>query len=241
MKDRNFIQKTATIFSLTIIFVLIIGLTTAQPVGTGTLSPVSSERGTNPTAGTLAIEGGNVTNLGDLYSQSITPKWAGFFGNVSGDITLEDASGNVFYNWTTADPDGEIFATRDSSPTWAGIACATSGQVGTEGDELLLDSGSDNITNTFCEACGNHSAFGVGAESFTDDQCTFRTNAYNSSGSQTENWDNVLLYEGTNIVYTTIMNQNSNGFDGDSWDFHLLVAENSSTSVLTTYFFYIEI
>ncbi|MFC2135543.1 hypothetical protein ACFLTH_13095 [Bacteroidota bacterium] len=233
-------RKLLLMAVMLLLTVTVIGMVFADPAGTGTLTPSSSARGNDPSAGNLSAQGGNVTNI-DIDSQSITTKWAGFYGDVTGGISLEDGSGNAFYNWSDASPTGEVFATRDSNPTWGSIACASAGNVNTEADELDLTAGMDNLTSTFCETCGNHTAFDVAAASFTADQCTFRTNAYNSTGSQTDNWDQILLWEGTNVVYTTIINQDTDGFTGSNYDFQLLVGENSSTSVLTQYYFFVEI
>ena len=47
----------------------------------------------------LFAQAGNVTQL-DLSGKQVTSHWAGFYGNVSGSMTLEDSTGNVFYNWS---------------------------------------------------------------------------------------------------------------------------------------------
>lgn len=235
------LEKRVMLLSvIALLAITIVGFALADPVATGTLTPTSSSRGTDAGSGQLDAQGGNVTNV-DIASTSITSKWAGFYGDITGVVSLENGGGAVFYNWTSASPTGQVYATRDSSPTWGSIACASEANAGTEGDELNLNSGLDNITNTFCETCGNHSAFSVGVTSFTADECSLRTNAYDNNGNQTTNWDQVLLYEGSNVVYSTIINQDTTGFDGSTYDFQLLVGENSSTSVLTTYYFYVEI
>lgn len=234
-------RRLLLILTLMVMGVTIIGTAIADPIGSGTLSPTSSSRGTDASAGSLIAQGGNVTNV-DIVSSTVTGKWSGFYGNVTGSVTLEDGSGNNFYNWSDASPTGQIYATRNSAtPTWASVSCINEANISTEATELSLATGMDNITNTFCEACGNHSAFTVGATSFTDDECIYRTNAYNASGSQTDNWDQVILHDGSFPIYTTIINQDANGFENSLYDFQLLVAENSSTSTLTTYFFYLEI
>jgi|FLOH01.1.fsa_nt_gi hypothetical protein len=235
--------KKLSLFVVVVMFLLIISnIAMADPVGTGTITPGATSRGSNPGAGTVVIQGGNVTSLGTIISESITSKWAGFYGTLTGSITLENAAGAVFYNWTQADPEGKVYATRESStPTWASIDCATLGQVSAEGTTLGLASGADNITNTYCETCGNHSAFAVGSASFAESECAYRTNAFNQAGPQSADWDQILLYEGSHVVYTAIISQNTTGFDGGEYDFQLLVGENASDAATTSMYFYVEI
>jgi hypothetical protein len=47
----------------------------------------------------------------------------------------------------------------------------------------------------------------------------------------------VILYDGANPVYTTIISQNTAGFDGSNWDFQLLVPVNTAAAGTTYYFF----
>jgi hypothetical protein len=239
---RGIEKKVILITVLMILSVMIIGSAFADPLGTGTLSPTGSENGTADTAaGQITAVGGNVTNV-DINSASITGKWAGIYGAVTGSISLENAAGAVFYNWTMATPSGEIYATRESStPSWGGIACASGANVLAESSALSLGSGADNMTNTFCESCGNFSTFSVGTTPITADTCTYRTNAFAENGAQTTSWDQILLYEGSHIVYTTIIDQDTTGFDGSSYDFQLLVGENSTAGTVTTYYIYVEI
>ncbi|MFH1770592.1 MAG: hypothetical protein ABH828_03470 [archaeon] len=234
-------KRLLLIAAMVIITMMIIGTAFADPAGTGTLTPTSSSRATDPLAGQLNAQGGNVTEI-DITASLVTGKWAGFYGDISGSITLESSGGDVFYNWTDASPTGEVFATRNSAtPTWDSIGCADITDIATETTHLTLSTGADNITNTFCETCGNHSAFSVSTTDFIADQCTYRSNAFGSAGDQTTNWDQILLDDGNFVLYTTIIDQNTAGFDGNNYDFQLLVAENSSTSVLTNYYFYVEI
>ena len=234
-------KRLLLIAAMVIITMMVIGTAFADPAGTGTLTPSASSRATEDSAGQLNAQGGNVTNV-DITASLVTGKWAGFYGNITGSITLENSGGAAFYNWTDASPTGEVFATRNSAvPTWASIGCADATDIATEAAELALTVGADNLTNTFCETCGNHSAFSVSSTDFTADQCTYRSNAFGSAGAQVVNWDQIMLDEGNNVLYTTIIDQDTAGFDGNNYDFQLLVAENSSTSVLTNYYFYVEI
>ncbi|MBU0471354.1 MAG: hypothetical protein KKF65_01920 [Nanoarchaeota archaeon] len=237
---KNLEKRLLLVAVMVLLTVMIVNNALGQPVAPGTQTPTSSNRGTAAGDASLTAEGGNVTNV-DITSTGITGKWAGFYGDVTGSISLEDGSSNNFYNWSSASPSGEVYASLAQSPSWGSIACGDSTTVANQVAALNLSLGMDNFTKTFCETCGNHSAFVVGGTSFSDDECTYRTNVFNQTGTQDTNWDQILLTDGTNAVYSTIIQQDNNGFDGSTPDFQLLVPENASTSVLTTYYFFVEL
>ena len=69
----------------------------------------------NETGGAIVqTQSGNMTSLG-INSTKITLRWQGFYGNVTGTITLDDASNNTLYNWQLASPQGEIYASNGST------------------------------------------------------------------------------------------------------------------------------
>ncbi|MBU0667265.1 MAG: hypothetical protein ABIC91_02615 [Nanoarchaeota archaeon] len=230
-------KRLMILLVLVTISALVISSVIGAPAGTGTITPTSSSRMTDPANGQLTAEAGNVTNF-DVSSIRNTNYWAGFYGDVTGTITLETSGGATFYNWSDASPTGEIYASRDNSVTWGSIACASGANVAAEEGTLnILPTASDSMNATFYRV-GNHSQFDVGTESFTEDECDYRTNAFDSSGAQIVNWDQILLYEGSHLVYSTIINQDTSGFDGSNYDFELLVATNTT---IQTYYFYVEI
>ena len=71
--------------------------------------------------GTYA-EAGNVTEI-TMNFTSVTQSWAGFFGNITGMLTLDDAQNYTFYDWVIHEPRGEIYASERSDVQWANITC----------------------------------------------------------------------------------------------------------------------
>ena len=69
-----------------------------------------------PTAGSVSTkaEAGNVTEL-NISATVVTRGWQGYYGNVSGTITLDDGLNNTMYSWALADPEGEVYASRNNS------------------------------------------------------------------------------------------------------------------------------
>lgn len=211
----------------------------ADPTGTNVTEGTSS-RGTGTTSpDSVDAQAGNVTEL-TVNTTKITQYWQGYFGEINGQIILSDSSGNNLYDWSISSPSGEVYASRDGSVTWASIACANSTHVSAEETALNITAGAtDNISNTFSKS--THDAFDVGATSFNADNCSYTTNAYDAAGAQATYWDEILLYEGSAIVYTTIINADQTGFDSSTHDFEMLVGEDGKDSGTTTYYFYTEI
>lgn len=184
---------------------------------------------------------GNVTEL-TIRGKTITQSWQGYFGNVSGIVQLADASSNVLYNWTSLTPSGEVYATRASDVHFATIGCADSLEITNEENFIGHSSDdADSISNTFNKK--NHPEFYVGPTQIASNNCN-STNLFDSGGSQTSFFFEVLLADGaSNIVYTSILEDNRQGFDSAYYDFEMIVGENGhgNNTAITTYYFFLEI
>ncbi len=214
-------------------------LASAEPTG-GTVNVVGSSRKSAASPGSTAVAAGNVTEV-TISGTTVTQSWAGFYGNVTGTIVLADSNDNTFYDWSVTSPQGEVYASRSNSITWSNIQCASDTEIATENTNLNMGSAADNITNTFNQQ--SHPAFYVGTVSIAANTCK-STNAYNESGSQNSDFYNVLLSDGSNIVYTAILEQDANNFKGTTSDFELLVGEDghgAAGGTTTTYYFWVEI
>ena len=92
-------------------------LAVTQPEGPSTLTVVNSTRRQAGSALTTQATAGNITHL-IVQGQTVTQSWQGFVGNITGTITLDDANNNTLYDWSLADPEGEIYATYLSQVNW---------------------------------------------------------------------------------------------------------------------------
>jgi len=187
-----------------------------------------------------AVIAGNVTQL-SLDVLTTTKSWAGAYGNISGTITLDNSNNDTFYNWTGITADGEIYASRVDINDFSSVQCATETDKETEDAALNNDaSASDNVNKTF--ATKNAPDFNVGTVSITGSNC-YHTNAFNSGGAQTADFHQVLLDDGSNnMIYTTLINGSKTGFDGNAWDFEMLLAEDGhGNSATTNYYFWVEL
>ncbi|MFH1649714.1 MAG: hypothetical protein ABIA93_04150 [Candidatus Woesearchaeota archaeon] len=237
--ERNgFIVMTVAIL---VVAALAAGIASADPLSPQTLTESPGQtRDTNLPSQSLNAQAGNVTAV-NIHGLSVTDVWQGYFGNITGTITLDDASNNTFYNWSTASPTGEIFASRAASPTWATVECANVTHVTAEEAALTIgDLKSDGINETFTKT--THDAFSIGETDFIADDCSYTTNAYGSSGSQDAVWDEVLLYDTTSAttVFATIIGQDSTAFNGGTSDFEMLIPTDT-TLTTTQYYFFVQL
>lgn len=181
----------------------------------------------------------NVSRL-NLNVTGITSSWQGFFGNITGDITLKDSQGNKFYNWSVASPSGEVYASRAFDVNFATINCADSTDIQNEETFLKqISTEDDSVSNTFSRTA--HPEFFVGTTNISKNSCR-STNININNNTQTNKFYQILLSDSAkNIVYTTIINPNI-AFNNKSYDFQLIVGEpGKDNQKITPYYFFVEI
>lgn len=263
----NFFGTKKLVLSLLLLvgFVLFASGVLAQPSGANATALRTEQTNSTNSIGNLSAYAGNLTEV-DVYGYATTQTWQGYFGNVSGTIQLTNAAGSVIYNWSSASPQGEIFASSNNSITWTSLMCfnytanGTGSDTGQEGatsingmnlttlETLYGLSGSsvDGVNETFnLIGAGTHDAFNVGSLSFTEGECR-STRVYDSSGKGVNNnFEEVLMYEPitASVVFTSILDNNQAGFDSGSHDFEMLVLDNGHGGDIspTQYYFFMEI
>ena len=195
-------------------------------------------------------EAGNITEL-TIEGLSVTKSWQGYYGNISGTIILEDAQGNRFYDWSAAEPQGEVFASVNESITWTTVECAPIDDNGyrTPWNTFYgaADTDYDDINKTY--SLTSHPIIYVGYLPITGCRTTY---TFVNSAPQASDFPALLLSSDDNstLIFTAIIEdkttgarQGITGFDGADHDFQVLVAENGQTgnSALTQYYFWVEL
>ncbi len=242
--EFNFRMKRMTLgIMLSLFFVFSFGIAFAadEPYGVDSANVENSERYDTSAISPKQVDAlaGNVTEL-SLNATAVTKGWQGFYGNVTGEIILADASGNNFYDWNLTVPSGQVFASRSDAVTWATINCSNDTQVSQE--ETYLDQTStdpDSVSNTF--TLTSHPDFMVGSTNITG---CYSTKAYDSSGGQgADDFWQILLSDGSdNTVYSTVIEDSAvSGFNNQPWHFELLVGEKGTDEATTPYYFYVQI
>jgi hypothetical protein len=232
--NRKKIDKI--LLSLFAVCMLLFAVAYANPDPSGaTLSPGNSSRGTNPSVASTNAQGGNTSQL-NLNQSRITEIWQGFFGNVTGKITLQNSGGNTFYDWTPITIGGEVYATRTTVASWTSINCTNSTQWENEETSLSIPlNQTDGVNETYLVT--THPAITIGTTSLTGCRST---RPYNYTSTSSAFWNVLLNSDTTNVVYTTILKSGQNAFDNTTVAFELLVPTNKTTST-ATYFFYVEL
>jgi hypothetical protein len=241
---------------------ILLPITQAAPGG-ASITPLLNETAPVDSAGEHSSIAGNVTEL-TITGFSTTQSWQGYFGNVTGVIQLADSSDAVLYNWSLATPEGEVYASRNSSITWTNIQCfnftakgnytaepgggGTTSLYGTnttglENEFNIASDDVDGVNETFTlSGGGTHDAFFTASQSFSEGECQ-STRVFGDTGAGVnDEFEEVLLYEPTSrsVVFASILDDNLGGFDNNLYDFEMLVLEDghgTDTAVTTAYFF----
>ena len=231
---------------LGILFVLVLAVFTAVavPNGPSNINVLGSSRFPVASASNTSAMAGNVTEL-NFQSNTVTNTWQGYYGNVSGSIKLGDSNNNTLYDWTAASPNGEIYATKASAtPTWASIACANPTQIIAEDTSIGADPSfdQDSANKTFANVT-SFNQFYVGNVNINTSQDCYAVQLNNASNVPSNNFQEVLLHDGSSLIYTSVLTQDANGFDNRTHDFEMIVGENghNGDSTATPYYFYVEL
>jgi len=247
---------TLLILGLWLSLCVAIAYAEATPEGPTTLTIESTSRRTPVDAPTIPALAGNVTQL-TIDGQSVTQTWQGYYGNITGTITLDDASNHTMYDWTQASPKGEIYAATSTLDwTASNVKCwdytmSDAGQSAfvmlTEYETALglIAADIDGVDETFKQNTA-YDDFYVGAYHVNDVTCP-STQIYTQNAVKNANdYQEVLLYDNTSnvVVYTSIIEQvEPTGFNDQPWDFEMLVGENGhlGNTATTPYYFYVEL
>lgn len=231
----------------TVFVVLMIVLSASSLAITSTLTPGGAETITiDATSRKIPANGTQIPALAGNVSQimisgySVTQMWQGYYGNISGGITLADSSGYQFLNWTLANPEGEIYASMNSSIDWSRIECYNISAAKTvagsgpnfqqayylnmsefEGDALgARPDDVDGVDETFATKFTGE--FYVGNIRInTTDEC-YKVHTFIANQSQSSNFTEVILIQddGTPDWYTSGCNGpcGGDGVDNSIYD-----------------------
>ena len=222
----------------------------------------------NATSSVVRSPGGMIFTA-NLQSDQQNTRWKAYVGNVTGTLTLDDASSNTIYQWTLSTVTGEVFSTRASgSINWSGINCTwiadgkinatqgitSSNRTPEHNENIVLShtSPDDNITATFSLA--NHSSMTVGSVAIGKNNCFTTQTRQNDNAqvfldSDNANYTEILLYDGAynktsgNLVYATFIYDDLEGYNSQSYDFQMILPESAAVGFTssTAYYFYVEL
>lgn len=202
---------------------------------------------------TNVAEGGNITNL-DFYQEGTsTLKWQGYYGNLTGSITLNNSTGTgVMYTWGAWDNSshvGYVLATTNATtPDWADLVGSNGSEVDTAWD-FVTDDG-DCANNTFNESWSSEITI------------AFNTIAVNTASNVTTNnnttnygyWETIVVKQNATIqtddfdefVFVGVNDaaDEEYSFDDKPVDYQMMVPVNltaGGAAGTQTYYFYTEL
>lgn len=179
----------------------------------------------------VVTEGGNVTPL-NLSSNVSTEKWAGYFGNVTGQIVLAPDNTDMFYTWTwTSANGGEVCAVAASSGfDWSSIAAAVAGDVDTVWGFDTADT--DSSTSTMNGNCN----LNIAGIAVPNTACTTMPTSSLESAVVTDG----ATAAKSDIAFCVNITAGTGLFDGSTGDYELMTAANETAGATETHYFWLE-
>jgi hypothetical protein len=236
-KSRNFLTFIL-IFGILLSLNLIFAATPQYP----DITSVNNSTSSNVNIGFFNISGGYISTI-NLDASFQNDRWKAFVGNVTGKYTLDDESGSTIFDWTFSTITGRVYTTRDSGTVeWASISCAdTQEMIYENGNMSHSNVSSDNLTRTFNKT--THTAFYAAGTYIGTDLCSYGLTTFKNDLPQTTDFEEIVLHDGTSIIYATILEDNVAGYDNALFDFQMLVPENGTAGYAgaTPYYIYVEL
>ncbi|MEM4260237.1 MAG: hypothetical protein QXG00_03300 [Candidatus Woesearchaeota archaeon] len=240
-KEKN---RKIIILLMMLVFSLFFDIYTAFSLPSGDISVISNS--TSFFAGynqsNSSALGGTITTLIFNVSEQ-TMKWKAYVGNISGSLSLRSSNDFVLYDWPLTVSSGEIYASRSDAINWSSLICSDETIISNEEAVLGLDTTAvDSINRTFNTSV--HKSFYVAGNNITNSSCrAISTNVNNSAQSFSEEalFQEVLLSDGFNLVYASILESKVVGYNNQTFDFQMIVADTETSETITSYYFYIEL
>ncbi len=197
----------------------------------------------------INISGGRIGEF-SVNSTSQNLRWKAFLGNISGKFTLDDPEGSTVFDWTISAITGRIYATSNySAMSWSTVNCSNVTSLEWENDRFNHTNPDDNITKTFnasinstddnLTVSGSHAEFYVAGRLMVGNTCP-TLNTYNTSSAQDDVFEEIALYDGNSVIYAAILEDDETGYNGNQYDFQMIVPENALSGT-TAYYIYVEI
>jgi hypothetical protein len=244
-----FFIAALAIFVIAIMLLIRVGA--VDPGGPDSVVLLENETKNTTAMQTINISGGRIATL-DLNATIQNPRWKAFVGNVTGKFTLMDSAAAVVFDWTITSITGRIYATANSSAlSWSVVNCSNVTSLESENAKFNHTRADDNITKTFNATfnssdnrtlSGSHNPFYAAGRYIPASTCP-TLNTYKNSASQDTDFEEVALYDNSNMIYATLLEENVAGYNNENYDFQMIVPEIglADFSGATAYYLYVEI
>ena len=222
---------------------------TATDYNITVVANLSKQTAAQGTASSDDAEGGYITEM-DLEGISQTVKWQGYYGDITGDIRLADASGYYMYTWDwDSSTGGAVFAVaRSTMPNFGvvGTHDITEAEADTAltSDDTWSATGADSVTLTFDTDDDNSAEFYVAGNTVAEiDRNAMYT--LETLGSPSD-FEEVLLTDRETVdtvddmIWTCLIENQALDYTGGNSDYQMIVPATDIGGGTTTYYFYVE-
>ncbi len=182
-------------------------------------------------AGNLSTEGGNVSGV-NISSTQLTERWAAFYGDVVGNIFLNDLSGTNVYSWSWAPAAGGVVCLSTNSslsdPT------TVTGAEGVDIDNAwsltssATDSGNSTFSSTNCTIGIGTATISNASYADTGSAGGFRTCALKSATTPTK----------PDMLFCSSIISGGTLWNGAAGDYEVMVPTPEASGTNETYYFY---
>ncbi|MCK4319109.1 hypothetical protein KAW38_00885 [Candidatus Micrarchaeota archaeon] len=186
---------------------------------------------TSGTTATDLTEGGNVTGI-VLTGNTSTQKWAGYYGNVTGNLVLGLDSTSIMFAWSWDQADGgEVCVSQDASFDWSSVSTATNSSLNTV---WSFGAAKDNATATYT-TFENYEIAGAAL-----------TNV--ETATDVQGWETGVVDDGNDgaeVDFAFCVKIDTTGaataLDGHVADYQLMVPTTDTAGHTETYYFFLEL
>lgn len=228
-------KKLLPILAMTAVLVFSVGLVSAAEVGgANTTNWADNGAMAVPTAEDEDVTAGHVY-YGDLNTTQNTLRWAGIYGDTSGQLVLRDSNDDTFFQW--AGVDGlYVYASEEANVDFTTVTAAD------ENDQdafIGTDNAADNFTETFNES-------GVGFDSYAVGTLAAGAVQHTTELGAATGWYTFALADtGGNPLWAATVTAEQLSYDGaTNAEYQLLIPEDETgggAGGATTYYFYLEL
>jgi hypothetical protein len=232
---------SATIAAIALFVVLSCSSVFADPTGS-TVSGNTTVSAPTPAPAMMNNSRSTITTM-VLNSIQQSSYWKAYVGNISGSLSLQNDLNYTIYSWDLTTTTGQVYASRYNNVTWSGMTCASTATVGGEETFHNMTNTADNITRTFNWTV--HKQFLVGPSTIGQNSCNSTVTWINGTRQAPTTgipYQEVLIQDANSyLIYLTGINDNQQGYDNQSYDFQMIVAESDRKATPTPYYFYVEL
>ncbi len=189
-------------------------------------------------------DAGGTINTIDLNARQQDVDWKAYIGNVSGVLTLDDASGFSIFQWalSASQITGRLYVSRASTIGWSTVNCSNTTLISSEQSSLgFISTSIDDINRTFNSTV--HPPIFVAGKTISADSCKSMATFVNNTAQNiaSAEFPEVLMSSGTDLIYVSPLDQGHSSYqNGTNVDYQIMVPDDVTTAI-TRYYFYLEL